>query len=110
MSIVEIAAGPTGAREAPTDSLFWLKSRLLMLRRAALNTLARERAPRGTHPHRILRRGGCAACGDGTRVDGRAGGRSASGTDSDAGSGEERRGRFETDGDGRWAGRREGGR
>lgn len=42
----EIAASPTGAREAPADSLFWLKSRLLMLRRAMLNVLARERPPR----------------------------------------------------------------
>jgi vancomycin resistance protein YoaR len=45
MPAVEIAARPTGAREAPADSLFWLKSRLLMLRRAALNALARERGP-----------------------------------------------------------------
>jgi len=43
---IEIAASLTDARAAPADALFWLKSRLLMLRRAALNALARERAPR----------------------------------------------------------------
>ena len=43
---LEIAANPTGARPAPPDSLFWLKSRLLMLRRAALNALAGDRLPR----------------------------------------------------------------
>ena len=43
---LEIAANPTGARHAPPDSLFWLKSRLLMLRRAALNALAGDRLPR----------------------------------------------------------------
>src|SRR3954471_3957258 len=46
MPAAEIAASPTGAREAPGDSLFWLKSRLLMVRRAASNALARERMPR----------------------------------------------------------------
>ena len=46
MPELEIAASRVGARPAPPDSLFWLKSRLLMLRRAALNALARERAPR----------------------------------------------------------------
>jgi vancomycin resistance protein VanW len=47
---VEIATSLTGAREAPADSLFWLKSRLLMLRRAGLNALARERTPRRRLP------------------------------------------------------------
>jgi vancomycin resistance protein VanW len=42
---VEIAASLTGAHKAPADASFWLKSRLLMLRRGALNLLARERAP-----------------------------------------------------------------
>ena len=46
MPELEIAASRVGARPAPPDSLFWLKSRLLMLRRAALNALARERMPR----------------------------------------------------------------
>ena len=46
MPELEIAASLTGARPAPPDGLFWLKSRLLMLRRAALNALARERMPR----------------------------------------------------------------
>jgi vancomycin resistance protein YoaR len=46
MSGIEAAASLTGAREAPADNLFWLKSRLLMIRRAASNTLAGDRAPR----------------------------------------------------------------
>jgi vancomycin resistance protein YoaR len=46
MPQLEIAASRVGACPAPPDSLFWLKSRLLMLRRAALNALARERPPR----------------------------------------------------------------
>ena len=43
---IEISATLTDAHSAPADALFWLKSRLLMLRRAALNALAREPAPR----------------------------------------------------------------
>ena len=46
MAGLEIAANVTGGRDAPPDSLFWLKSRLLMLRRAAANALAPDRAPR----------------------------------------------------------------
>jgi vancomycin resistance protein YoaR len=46
MSGIEIAASLTDAHKAPAVGLFWLKSRLLMVRRAALNALARERAPR----------------------------------------------------------------
>jgi len=46
MAGLGIAANPTGVRHAPPDSLFWLKSRLLMLRRAASNTLAGGRLPR----------------------------------------------------------------
>ena len=46
MAGLEITANVTGGRDAPPDSLFWLKSRLLMLRRAAVNALARERVPR----------------------------------------------------------------
>ena len=42
---VEIAESLASAHTAPADALFWLKSRLLMLRRAALNALERERAP-----------------------------------------------------------------
>jgi vancomycin resistance protein VanW len=47
MPAVEIAASLTGPHKAPADALFWLKSRLLMLRRAARNALARERRPCG---------------------------------------------------------------
>jgi vancomycin resistance protein YoaR len=43
---VEIAANRTGGHQAPGDALFWFKSRLLMLRRGALNALGRERGPR----------------------------------------------------------------
>jgi len=46
MSGVEIAESLTSAHSAPADALFWLKSRLLMLRRAGLDALARERTPR----------------------------------------------------------------
>jgi vancomycin resistance protein YoaR len=46
MPAAEIAASQADARKAPADALFWLKSRLLMLRRAGSNALARERAPR----------------------------------------------------------------
>ena len=42
----ETAVSLIGAHSPPADALFWLKSRLLMLRRAGLNALARERAPR----------------------------------------------------------------
>ena len=42
----EIAASRTSAARAPAFGSFWLKSRLLMVRRAALNALARERPPR----------------------------------------------------------------
>jgi vancomycin resistance protein YoaR len=42
---VEIAASLTGAHKASAHASFWLKSRLLMLRRGALNLLARERSP-----------------------------------------------------------------
>jgi vancomycin resistance protein YoaR len=47
---VEIAASLTGAHKAPGDALFWLKTRLLMLRRGALNTLASQRTPRRRLP------------------------------------------------------------
>jgi len=47
---IEIAETLTSAHAAPADALFWLKSRLLMLRRAGLNALARERAPRRRLP------------------------------------------------------------
>jgi len=46
MAGIEIAASRASGREAPPDSLFWLKSRLLMLRRAAVNALARDPVPR----------------------------------------------------------------
>jgi vancomycin resistance protein YoaR len=45
MAHIEIAARVTGGRAAPPDSLFWLKSRLLMLRRAAANALSGDRVP-----------------------------------------------------------------
>ena len=42
----ETAIALAGAHSPGADALFWLKSRLLMLRRGAVNALARERAPR----------------------------------------------------------------
>jgi vancomycin resistance protein YoaR len=43
---VDTAVSLAAVHSAPADGLFWLKSRLLMLRRAGLNLLARDRPPR----------------------------------------------------------------